>query len=59
MIWSYPMPTIILYGDSHITHLQEWINISILSKVDYKPTPLDKRAVKEAHFCAVGGFITE
>ena len=49
------MPTVLMYGDSHITHLEEWSQIPPEQHVFFGPTPLDTRVLTNAYYCAVGG----
>ena len=49
------MPKLLLYGDSHITRLEDWTKKPVVFTDMYGPKPLDQRALKNIEFCAVGG----
>ncbi len=55
-LWPHDMPIIVMYGDSHITHLEAWMGIHVLAKVKGKPTSMDRKAMSNAYYCAVGGL---
>ena len=46
------IPTILFYGDSHLTHLKRWMKVTCPTT---GPKGLDKKIMKRAHYCAVGG----
>ena len=46
------MPTILFYGDSHLTRFKKWIKSTNLPD---GPTFLDRYVLQHKHFCAVGG----
>ena len=54
-IWSCTMPSVLLYGDSHLTHLKKWYKLPNLPRIPYKPTSLDKKPLDSCTWCAVPG----
>ena len=54
-ILQYKMPKLLLYGDSHITRLEDWIKKPFVATDMYGPKLLDQKAMKNIEFCAVGG----
>ncbi len=54
-IRSKEMPKLLLYGDSHITRLEDWLKKTVVLTDNYGPKPLDHKALKNVEFCAVGG----
>ena len=57
-ILKYEMPEVLMYGDSHIVRMEEWLYIPYDPDNIYGPTPLDDRAMENLEFCAVGGTTT-
>ena len=45
----------LLYGDSHIVRLEEWVDQRYNVENIYGPTPLDHIALSNIELCAVGG----
>ena len=54
-IWPNEIPDALIYGDSHMCRLADWLNQPKLERIDNLPTPLDRRVLSKAKFCAVGG----
>ena len=54
-IWSNTMPTVLLYGDSQLTHLKRWYQIPSVSRIPYRPTSLDTKPLDSCIWCAVPG----
>ena len=53
--YRHNMPKMLLYGDSHIVRLEEWINQPYKKSNIFGPTPLDHIALNNIEVCAVGG----
>ena len=49
------MPTVLAYGDSHLTQLDDWYHLPITSDIWFSPTALDKKPLGSTYFCAVPG----
>ena len=54
-VLCYNMPKLLLYGDSHITRLEDWIKKAFVATDMFEPKLLDHKAMKGIEFCAVGG----
>ena len=53
MKYKHIMPKMLLYGDSHIVRLEEWINQPYKKSNIFGPTPLDHVALSNIEVCAV------
>ena len=53
--YQHSMPKMLLYGDSHIVRLEEWIKQPYVKSNIFDPTPLDHIALSNIEVCAVGG----
>ncbi len=49
---KHEMPSILFYGDSHLTNMKKWLTVPAKKG---GPKWLDKKVLKHRHFCAVGG----
>ena len=58
-IWQYDMPKLLIYGDSHMVRLEEWLNKPMVETDKFGPKPLDHKALEHIEFCAVGGTTFE
>ena len=58
-IIRYNMPSILLYGDSHIERLEDWIKLPYNPNNLDGPTPIDHKALSRAEWCAFGATTFE
>ena len=54
-IWGNTMPVVLLYGDSHLTHLRDWYELPNDPNIPYRPTSLDTKPLDSCTWCAVPG----